>query len=145
MVDFKALLKQRVADVKRPPPMPTGTYKAVVTDIKPGQSRQKKTPLLSFSYRVVEPMADVDAEALALVPKWHGKEMTQDWYLTEDALYRLGEHITKHLGIDIGERTYDEVLPECKMKEVYIHVVQNPSAKPGSDEVYNNISEFSKV
>ena len=143
MVDFKALLKVRVADAERPKPLPVGTYTCTVTEIAGGESRQKKTPFVSFTFRVLQTGPDVDQTSLP--PNWSGREITQEFYLTEGALWRLREFLENALGLEIGMRTFDEIIPESKGKMVGLQLIQEPSTKPGDTSIYNRVANFVKV
>lgn len=86
MVDFNALLDQRVEDVKPPPLMPVGTFTWQILSRKFGKSAQKKTDYVEFEFKCVGHDDDIDGE---LPEGWDGRIKTETWYITPDALSRL--------------------------------------------------------
>lgn len=143
MVDFNNLLKKRAVDAEKPKTLPAGNYNAVVLSHDTGESQQKKTPYLRFNYRLLSAHSEVDEEALAAIPNWNERKLYQDFYLTPDALYRLREHIEK-MGIEVGDRMFDELIPETLQKQVVLVVGQEPSKKPGDDSIYNRVLDVIK-
>lgn len=133
-MDFSDALDQKAEEVVRPLPYPVGSYRAMVDSYKMVESSQKKTPGVEFTYKLLDPMEDVDAEQLAIYEARHpggvrGKLIKESFWLTQDALYRLTEHMEKHLGIEPEGRTIGQMLPDTKNQEVCISIVHNPSQR----------------
>lgn len=123
-VDFKALLSRPVASAERPKPKAAGTYSGIIESFRFDTSAQKKTPYVRFTLTNLSPgpdvsQADLDA-AGADLSRW---KPTIDFYLTEDALYRLREVIENCVPNSSG-RSFNETVPEMKGKAVLI-TVQN--------------------
>ena len=65
MVDFRKILGTKVEDVKRPPLIPVGTYRArVAKPVSYDEISNGRFKVMDFQLQLVEPMADVDADAL---------------------------------------------------------------------------------
>lgn len=143
MVDFKALLNKRVDAVEKPKPLPVGLYICGITKYEAGESQQKKTPFIRYIFRVMASGPDVDVGSLPA--DWQGRELRGEFYLTEGAMWRFREFIENGLGIEVGARTFDEVLPETNNKMVGVQLIQEPSTKPGDDSIYNRIAGYVKV
>lgn len=94
MSNFKDLLAKPAEAFKAPLAQPAGTYVGMITKFEYGESRNKKTPYVRFSIRPMMAETDVDQEQLAEFGPI-GKEMNLDYYLTDDAVYRLSEFIEK--------------------------------------------------
>lgn len=136
MVDFSQLLRKPAGEAKRPPILPAGDYEALIKSFEPGESRQKKTPFIRFNVGLTSWPNDAPAEWDEVDPetgKTHhytqadvelGKrQLRTDFYLTEDALFRLDEFL-RSLGIDPAGRSYEEILPEAIGQPVLVEVQQ---------------------
>lgn len=143
MVDFKALLSKKVVETEKPKPLPAGTYTCAVMKHEGGESQQKKTPFIRFILRVMATGADVPVEALP--PDWQGRELRGEFYLTDASLWRLREFIENALGLEIGMKSYDEILPDTLNKMVGVQLTQVPSQKPGDASIYNQIQGYVKI
>jgi len=145
MVDFSSVLNRKPVEVERPKPLPAGTYHVMVEKHEFLESKEKKTPYLHILFKILGPGPDVDPASLVGVD-YAKRQLRQDFFLTEDALWRLREFFEKAIGIDIGQRTFGEIIAnELPTKQVMAMVVQVPSQKAGDDSIYNNISGFAKI
>lgn len=143
-VNFKELLSRPVESAERPPVKPAGTYHGVIKEYKFDESRDKKTPFVRFVFSSLTPGADIHPSQLVNpktgdqidLSKW---APYKDFYLTEDALYRLREFL-QSLGIPIAGRQFDETIPESKGMPVILSAVLNQSQKDNS-EMYTNIDK----
>lgn len=125
-VDYASLLSVPLDQIKRPPAKPAGTYIGVIESYKFDVSRQKKTPFVSFTISQLTPGPDVDQTLLEGIDlsKW---KPSKDFYLTEDALWRLKEFIESFPDIDSTGRQLNEILPELKGQMVQLEITQKPS------------------
>lgn len=103
MVDFSKLsiLQQQTGAVEAPKPIPNGTYDAVIMTRETGESANKKTPYVRFTFGGLSPTEDVDQDALATyggMEKLAQAKPRVDYYVTADALFRLTEML-KRLGL----------------------------------------------
>ncbi len=106
-LSFESILDTPTAAVERPRPMPTGTYDGIVKGLyEEGQSAQKKTPFIRFTYAFVSALDDVDEEELqAVLTDKDGavhplgeKSIKDTYYTTPDALFRLTD-VLAHMGV----------------------------------------------
>jgi len=111
MVDFNALLSTKVEETQKPKPMPVGTYVSSITRHEFGESKNKKTPYVRFFHKPLSPMPDVDTEALNALPNWQDKEFRNDFYLTDDAMFRLRDFLENSLKMPVAGMTYSEMIP----------------------------------
>lgn len=140
MVDFSSLLGKRSDEITRPKPLPIGTYRWVITSHEFGESAQKKTPYVRFKAKPTMAESDVDADLLAQHENWQSKEMKVDFYITDDALFRLDEFLEK-AGVEDGNRTLAERIPEttnCEFRAVVEHQVDPKD----SENVFANIGKI---
>lgn len=92
MPDFNKLLDADPTSFERPPTVPEGDFLLLIKGRSYGQSAQKKTPYVRFEYQFIAPMESVPEEALAGIDLSRAKPR-DDFYLTEDAMYRLTEFL----------------------------------------------------
>lgn len=107
--DFTSLLNAPVDSAERPKPLPTGTYTFVIKGHGFDKSKNKQTPFVRFMCSPVAPGEDVDTAALP--DNWQTKEMRLDFYLTQDAMFRLREFL-ENLGMNTSGRPFSQVIPE---------------------------------
>jgi|SRR6516165_6852787 hypothetical protein len=144
MPNFSHLLDKPIDSVKRPPVKPPGTYFGNIESYKFDESKNEKTPYVRFTFNNLQPGPDIhpdqlkdqDGESIDF-SRW---KPTRDFYLTENALYRLKEFL-ESLRVPTSGRSFTETIPESKGLPVILTVVQTPSNKPGSDDIYNNVSD----
>ena len=133
-VDFNKVLKSfgDVSDIKRPDPLPIGSYKAIVTgEPEYGtSSSEKQTPYAGFKFIITEAMEDVDQEELekfgeAKIAEGKAKISNKFW-LTEGSIANLKEFI-EHCGVEVEDKEFIELIAECANCEVGINVTQQAS------------------
>jgi len=134
--DFSSILNKPLDTVKRPPPLPQGTYHGMIKGYEFKASRQKQTPLVQFTFTLQAAGEDIAAEDMQDVDLSR-KSPTTDFYLTADAEYRLKEFL-ETLGINTTGRTFGETLPEAISKAVIMEIGHrlnptDPTAPPYID------------
>jgi len=139
--DFNSLLQVNADDVKAPPRPPQGTWKALITKYEFGKSQKKNTPFVKFHFTGFEPQADIPQDQLLGV-ELHKLKLSDDFYLTEDAMYRLVGFLKDCVGVPSGGRKVSEMIPDAVNQPIMFYVTQSPSNKPGSNEVYSNITAY---
>lgn len=144
MPDFSKLLQKPVTSAERPKPKAAGTYLGVVSKYEFGESQQKKTPYVRYHISSVAPGPEVDMEENARngidLAKW---SPYKDYFLTDDALYRLREFI-ESCGISVDGRSFNETIPEVVGKPIQFECVNTTSSKPGKEaEIYSNVGDIS--
>jgi hypothetical protein len=130
-VDFKHLLKRPAGQAKRPAALPIGDYPAIVKNWESGDNNKNKTPYVRFHLGLLDWPEGVDERdkqqeqpdgTLAAIDL-SKRQQRRDFFLTDDALFRLDEFIAS-CGIDASGREYAEVLPEVVGKQVLVEVQQ---------------------
>lgn len=136
--DFRSLLSRPMDDIKKPLPLPAGTYIGRQIKYEFAESKEKKTPYVRFTFQLQSFGDDIDEsqrEGIDL-SKRTGR---RDFYLTEDAMFRLKDYI-ESCGVNTELRSLGECLPETANAEVLIEGNQKPNAeKP--DEVFWEIRD----
>lgn len=116
------ILAKRGDEFKKQPLTPRGSYLAVVTGHKFGESSQKKTPYVRFEFRIITPMADVSPEELAQLPEGvAGRTMRDDFYLTEASTVILTDWLKNILSIP-GDVPLGQMIPLTTGRQLVIRV-----------------------
>lgn len=150
--DFSALLNTSFDDVKKPEPLPAGTYQLSIKEFKYDKTKPKddKEPsqYVRFSFAVQDAGPDVDQdlyqEAIATQPLAK-RTINRDFYITPAALWRLKEFLQDHLGLDLSGKGIGEAVAETTGMVVMGEITQRPSNRPGDNSVYNDIASFAKA
>jgi hypothetical protein len=147
-VNFKELLSKPMDSVKKPMTKPVGTYFGTVKEYKFDESAKKKTPYCRVTVAGVTPGPDVTIEAvgeysaeevMSAIQKW---TPGVDFYLSDDAMYRLKEFI-ESCGINGTGKGFDETIPELRGKPVQFEVTQRPGEDARGEMVlYNDIGKM---
>ena len=135
-VDFDSFLGVPVDSFERPQPIPLGTYTMVVQSYEIGESDVKKTPRVRFLLAPVAPGGDVDASALP--PGWQKRTLRHDFYAGGGA-WRIRKFLDD-IKVNYAGRALQDVLPETVGMTCQAYVIQAPSSKPGSTDIFNEIS-----
>lgn len=143
-IDFTSILSRSADTIERPKPTPQGTYIGVIVEHEFGESSKKKTPYVRFWVKPIAAEDDVDPDALAENPKWNEKSLRLDFFLTEDALYRLTGFLEGSIGLTISGRTLAELIPETAGQSIRVYVTHEISER-NPEEVYANISQYTSA
>jgi hypothetical protein len=122
-------------DVKRPVPLPAGTFHGVVGKHSFGESRNKKTPFVAYELGLQTAGDDVDESQMEGI-ELAKKSFQVTYYLTEDALYRLKEFL-ESVGIACEGRAIGECIPEAVNSRVLVAVTQRNSED--GTQIFNDI------
>jgi|ETNvirnome_6_100_1030635.scaffolds.fasta_scaffold00132_23 hypothetical protein len=142
MTDLNDILDTKGSDFKRPPLAPTGTYLCTIQKREFGKSSKKQTPYVRYTYINPIPQDDIEPEDLADIDL-SKRTFRDDFYLTEDATYRVREH-GEICGVD-PDLSIREIIEEVVAKQVLVSVVQVPSMREGSDDMYNEVRGYAAV
>ena len=115
--NFGELLGRAVESVEPPKKFPVGSYDAMVLGYEQLESSKKGTPFIRFAVKLLAPRDDVDMEAFEEaggVEKLNERTMRLDFYLTDDAFFRLRQFLENTLELQASGRTFDQVIPESK-------------------------------
>lgn len=127
---FSSILDRPSGEIKRPPPLPTGTYIWTVRGLpRLDKSAQKQTDFVEFTVVPTTPLDDVDMAAVAACGGLAGKEGRLTFYLTEKSAYRLTEFLVDDLKIDSddGNKQTRAMLDESPNSQFLGHVKHTPS------------------
>lgn len=125
MVDFASILNKPAESIKKPPPMPVGTYLCMVN----GPHKQKEVndkPIIEIPMKTIQAQPDVtDLEALALCGGM-GKIISNDFWMVDNdgnasdwALLKFLEHT---LGIEKTGKSLSQMLSESPGKQCLVNV-----------------------
>lgn len=137
MVDFSSLLKKPAGEAKKPPALPAGDYHGIIKQFELGDQNKNRTPYVRLSLGFLDWPTTADDESKVGIDLAK-RQMRRDYYLTDDALWRLDELI-RGLGIEGGGRGYDEVLPELVGQHVLVVVIHKLNEE--SNETFNEVQK----
>jgi hypothetical protein len=128
MPSFEDILNMPASEIKAPEALPVGTYHCLIDGPPtPGKSSQKQTDFLQFKFRILSAQQDVDA-AKAVEQQVVGKNFTNDFYITEDAVWRLKEFLSDHLGIEAANgASLKELISQAPGKQVLVKLAHQQS------------------
>lgn len=139
MPDFASLLNKPAGEAKKPPVLDAGDYPGVIKSYEPGESSQKKTPFIRFQVGLTgwpegaDPQTREDGTPIDLSTK----TLRRDFFLTEDALWRLDEFL-RSIGVEVSGRTYADALPETVGAGVLVEVRQGMNQQ--SNDLFNEVA-----
>lgn len=149
MPDFSVLLKKLAGEAKRPPILPPDDYPGVVKSFEYGDNNEKKTPYVRFhlaltdwgaacpeDWTVWDPATNKSYTVTKSDVDLSKKQMRRDFFLTEEAFYRLDVFL-RSCGIDPQGKTYEEVIPNVVGSPVLVQVQQQLNQK--SNDTYNQV------
>lgn len=144
MVDFSSLLNKQMGTIEAPKNFPAGSYNLIVKERSFDVSQQKQTPYVRFVYAVVSPGGDVDQDAWAAANIDLSKRtLRDDFYLTEDALYRLSEHLQNVFGLS-PDINLQQAVEMVVGKPCVGHVVETLNKRDPS-RPFNEIKSYSRA
>ena len=142
VADFRQLLSTPMDDIKRPPPLPAGTYHGVVASHEFGESSSKKTPFVQYNLALISPGDDVDqdtfSEAISVL-ELSKRNFFVKYYLTDGAKYRVKDFL-ESVGVTWTGRSLGECIPEARNARVLASVTQKNSDDGKS--IYNNVEDM---
>lgn len=136
MVDFAAMLKTPVAEIKAPPTLPVGTYQVKVgtykTLTKTIQGEEKG--IFSFNFSILNAMEDVDPEAIEI---FGGTDALKKYKLKHDIfvgdndnLSNIAKFATEICRVEqTDEMSFEELLAETNGTTVIISVQHKARTK----------------
>lgn len=142
-VDFAKLLSKPLDDVKKPPAWPAGTYLGTISKFEFGDNNKNNTPYARFTVKVTAAGPGLEASELEGIDLTKGREFRKDFYLTEDADWRLKEFI-ESVGVSTTGRTFAETVPECANAQVQLEIVQQNSTR-NAEELVNFAGEMKGI
>lgn len=119
---FSDLLKKPAGEAKKPEAFPAGNYPGIVKSFEVGDNNKNKTPYVRFNIGLTGVPDGDEFEAL-VGTDLSKRSFRRDYYLTDDALWRLDDFI-RSCGIDPKGRAYEEILPDLVGVAVLVEVQQ---------------------
>lgn len=135
--NFEALLNTSMDEVEKPKPLPVGHYQFLVTAKELGQSKEKKTPFVSYKCRVMAPLEDVDQDTLSAVKNWNEKELKLDFYLTPDSMFRLKD-FAAHCQVESSGKSAGQLIDDL-LNASFVGQVGHSLSPRDNETVFANI------
>lgn len=144
-INFRDLLAKPADKIKRPMPLPAGTYRGVIKAKSFDVSRNKGTPFVRLTLQPTMAEADIAPEDLleadGVTPiNIAAKTLRIDMYLTDDAQYRVVE-LANSLGIPTEGRSLGEIIEDFPNNNVIMSVTQSASTV-NPEEIFNNVNKL---
>lgn len=145
MPNFAELLNKPSGQAKKPPVLDAGMYPVVIKGHEMDESSNKKTPFIRFNLGVLgwpdgaEPQTDDEGKALDLSKK----TLRRDFFLTDDAMWRLDEFLRDELGLTLEGRPYTEVLLETTGAQCLADVRQG--FNQNTNALFNEVAALKKA
>lgn len=95
---FSDLANVKGNTIEKPKPLPTGHYSVIITGPFKEHKAKSGNFAMRFPLKIVEPLSDVDVDALESAGKAREREYTIDFWMSPDARWRFTE-FCKSLGI----------------------------------------------
>ncbi len=142
-VDFAKLLSKPLDDVKKPPPWPAGTYLGHISKHEFGDDNTNKTPYARLYIKVTSAGPGLEPSELEGIDLQKGREFRKDYYLTDEADWRLKEFL-ESCGVSTTGRTFAETVPELLNAQVQIEIIQQNSRR-NAEELVNFAGEVKGI
>jgi hypothetical protein len=143
--NYNTLLDKTVGSAERPKAVPLGIYQGIITEMGFDVSSKKKTPYVRYSVRPIKPVNGVDPdlfEAAGGQDRLNKMKIGLDFYLTEDAMWRLREFLEDSLRIDCTTRSFKEAIPYAVNQQIYF--VMDVQVSDDGKASYNQIKSVLK-
>ena len=137
MVDFSSLLKKPAGEAKKPRALPAADYPGIIKSFEYGDNNQNQPPYVRFGLGVTGPAPSVDSAEFTDIDL-SKRQLRRDFYLTDDAFWRLDEFL-RNIGLDPKGRSYEEVIPEAVGTPVTLEVQQYLNQT--SNEIGNQVGK----
>lgn len=135
MPDFSTILNKPTDSITKPKAIPAGTYHGMATAHELGESMKQKTPFVRYLLRLTAADASIAPELLEGVDITK-KQLRKDFFLTEDAQYRLIEAI-ESCGVQKTGMSLGQIIPQLCNRPLMIEVTQRLSED--GQETYNDV------
>lgn len=137
MPNMDSVLNTKASEIKRPPPIPVGTYTLQIFG-RPNfvdMSKSGKKDYVDFQSKIVAIGDTVSEEDLAVYPGGRQALMGMElksfngvrFYLSEASLPQLKEWLEEALGIDLENKTLKEAIFEAPGHNVIAEIAQEPT------------------
>ena len=139
-INLREYLSQPTDQTERPKALPAGQYVGTITNFSFDKVRNEAgTNVLYFFIRperafTEELQRELDAEKIDL----SRRELRKEFYLTENAKYRLADALDAVLGKEPG-RTYNQRIPDMRNARVLVGVTPRLD-REGNDTGFNSVT-----
>lgn len=142
---FQSILANAtIGEIEKPKPVPEGSYVALIKGVEYGETKSdKKTPYARVNLELVQALSDVNEASLSAFGPVTGKKMRLDFYLTEEALFRLQDFILDDIGLDMKGMTLDQALPQIINNQVGVKIRHKFDEKDAT-KVYTEVEKTFK-
>lgn len=124
---FASILDAPAQDFVAPPPIPVGSYVAIVSGLpRIDKSSKKQTEFVEFTLNIQSALDDVDQEELKAMGGIAGTTIKDTYYITEKSAYRLRETL-EHMGIETEGKAFRPMLDETPGKQYVIVIGHEPT------------------
>lgn len=147
MVDFSKITSMSFDNVERPKPAPQGHWLGMIESHEYGESSQKKTPFVRLNIKLVQPQDDVEQEAIEEaggMEKITKRTLRHEFYLTEDAAFRLKEFFEEVLQMDTSGQTIADLVPQVNNQQVVVEVGHRIGGQ-NNDETFAEVKSLLPV
>lgn len=153
---FQDALDKQGQEIERPPNMPVGTYRWMVSKHPVMDTiADGRFDVVDFQLKCIEPLDDVDADALDNYGTVQGKVMRHRFMFNTDpnekagfdrSLYNLKIFLREHLGLgeELDKMSIKEALAESVNREVLASVSWRPD-RNDPEIVYDQIDRTAPV
>jgi len=142
-VDFSHLLKKPAGEAKKPEAIGIGNYLGMLRSFEFGETQNEaRNPFVRFQTGLVswpEDFTEEDKLQNGKPVDLSKRALRKDFYLTEDALYRL-DLFLRSMGISLAGRSYEECIAEAVGKMVTVEVQHYTNRKTG--EIGNQLGDM---
>jgi hypothetical protein len=143
MADFSSLLSKPAGEAKKPPALDAGAYPGIIKSYEVGDNNQKRTPYVRFHWGITGWPGEAQTDESGAVIDLSKRQLRSDFYLTDDALWRL-DAFMREVGINMEPgQTYAEVLPTAVGTTATLHIVQELNQR--TNDTYNTIENITKA
>lgn len=128
---FASILDRPANEIERPKPLPVGTYLTVLQGLpRQDKSRQKQTPFVEFTHKIISAEDDVDHDDLTayLTNKDGSVKNLSDvtvknvFYITENSAFMLQDFL-RNCGFDVdSDQSMRQMLDETPGRQVKITI-----------------------
>lgn len=142
MASFEEIMNRSASEFKAPEPLPVGVYHCLVDGPpEPGKSSQKGTDYLRFKFKILSAHSGVDPMEAA-AQQVVGKIITNDYYITDGATYRLTDMLRDCLDIDVS-KNFIECVAEAPGKQLLVELKHDVS--PDNKRRFSKVSSTAHV
>jgi hypothetical protein len=125
MASFEEILKRPASEFRAPEPLPVGVYHCMIDGPPEVAESKNQNKYFRFKFKILAPFRGVDAQKAAEM-QVVGKTVTCDYYVTDNATFRLSEMLVDHLGLE--ETTpIDQLVAQAPGQQILVELKHEAS------------------